>query len=59
VYAALGPICGLQTGCFPETQKDTDTTALEEGAISITPLAVDGSPRSELRAWLHSRLRRL
>jgi 5'/3'-nucleotidase SurE len=59
VYAALGPICGLQTGCFPETEKDSDTTALGEGAVSVTPLGVDGSPRSELRAWLHSRLRRL
>lgn len=57
-YQALGPICGLQTACAPETQPDADTTALDEGAISITPLSVDGTERPELRPLLRVRLRR-
>lgn len=57
-YQALGPICGLQTACAPETQPDADTTALEEGAVSVTPLSVDGTERPELRPRLRVRLRR-
>lgn len=57
-YQALGPICGLQTACVPETQPDADTTALNEGAISLTPLSVDGTERPELRPRLRVRLRR-
>jgi 5'-nucleotidase len=37
--------------------KDPDTTALEPGAISISPLSVDGSARPG-QGWLESRLRR-
>lgn len=44
-------------GPWSETEKDADTTALEQGAISISPLSVDGSARPGL-GWLSSRLRR-
>jgi 5'-nucleotidase len=57
-YQALGPICAIQTACAPETQPDADTTALDEGAISLSPLSVDGSERPELRPLLRVRLRR-
>jgi 5'/3'-nucleotidase SurE len=57
-YASVGPICGISITCAPETVKDADTTALEEGAISISPLAVDWSARPELPARIHARLRR-
>ena len=42
-YVAQGPICGLATACAPETEDDADTTALAQGEISITPIAVDGT----------------
>lgn len=58
VYYSLGPICGLQVACAPETERDADTTALAEGAISITPIAVDGAMKPLLRAQLRARLRR-
>ncbi len=58
LFFASGPICGLSIDCAPETERDADTTALQEGAISVSPLAVDDSARPELRAWLLSRLRR-
>jgi 5'-nucleotidase len=58
VYFAAGSICGLQVPCDLETVTDADTTALAEGAISITPLAVDGAVNPQLRAQIHSRLRR-
>jgi len=57
IYYSAGHICGLDIPCAPETEKDADTTALEQGAISISPLAVDGSARPG-RGWLNSRLRR-
>jgi 5'/3'-nucleotidase SurE len=52
------PLCGVSILCGPERVKDADTTALDEGAISITPLAVDWSVRPELDARIHARLRR-
>lgn len=58
VYFALGPICGISTTCAAETERDADTTALEQGAISVSPLSVDGSMRPWLRARIHARLRR-
>jgi 5'/3'-nucleotidase SurE len=58
VYFAVGSICGLQVPCDAETVEDADTTALMEGAISITPLAVDGAVNPQLRAQIHARLRR-
>jgi 5'-nucleotidase len=58
VYFAAGPICGISTACAPETQRDADTTALEQGAISVSPLSVDGSMRPQLPAQIHARLRR-
>jgi len=58
MYAALGSICGLQVPCDAETVRDADTTALAEGAISLTPLAVDGAVNPQLGAQIHSRLRR-
>ncbi|WP_083682397.1 5'/3'-nucleotidase SurE [Archangium sp. Cb G35] len=57
IYLAAGHICGLDIQCAPETERDADTTALEQGAISITPLSVDGSARPG-QGWLKSRLRR-
>ncbi|NMO14341.1 acid phosphatase [Pyxidicoccus fallax] len=57
-YIAQGPICGLATECAPETQADADTSALAQGEISITPLAVDGNERPSLRPLLRVRLRR-
>jgi 5'-nucleotidase len=57
VFFAVGSICGLQVPCDPETVDDADTTALAEGAISITPLAVDGAVNPQLRAQIHARLR--
>jgi 5'-nucleotidase len=56
VYIATGPICGLQTACAPETQRHADTTALAEGAISVSPLVVDEAFRPMIRAQLHWRL---
>ncbi|HYI03078.1 5'/3'-nucleotidase SurE [Hyalangium sp.] len=58
VYFASGPICGLSVTCDPETERHADTTALAEGAISVSPLAVDGSASPWLRAQLHWRLNR-
>jgi 5'/3'-nucleotidase SurE len=58
VYFASGPICGLSTTCAPETERDADTTALEAGAISVSPLSVDHSVRPQLQAQIHARLRR-
>ena len=55
---STGPVCGISIACAPETVKDADTTALEEGAISISPLAVDWSARPELPARIHARMRR-
>ncbi len=57
IYYSAGHICGLDIQCAPEPEKDADTTALEQGAISITPLSVDGSARPG-QGWLNSRLRR-
>lgn len=57
IYYSAGHICGLDIQCAPETEKDADTTALEQGAISISPLSVDGSARPG-QGWLNSRLRR-
>lgn len=57
-YLALGSICGLQVPCDAETVRDADTTALEQGAISVTPLAVDGAVNPQLGAQIHARLRR-
>ncbi|MCP3142683.1 5'/3'-nucleotidase SurE [Pyxidicoccus xibeiensis] len=57
-YVSQGPICGLATECAPETQRDADTTALEQGEISITPIAVDGESHPALKALLRVRLRR-
>lgn len=57
-YISQGPICGLATECAPETQANADTTALEQGEISITPLAVDGRERPELKPLLRARLRK-
>jgi 5'/3'-nucleotidase SurE len=57
-YFSTGPICGISIACGPETVKDADTTALEEGAISVSPLAVDWSARPDLQARIHARLRR-
>lgn len=58
VYFASGPICGISTTCAPETERDADTTALDAGAISVSPLSVDGSMRPQLQAQIHARLRR-
>jgi 5'/3'-nucleotidase SurE len=58
MYFSTGPICGISIECGPETVKDADTTALAEGAISLSPLAVDWSARPELPARIHARLRR-
>ncbi|WP_224244492.1 5'/3'-nucleotidase SurE [Hyalangium gracile] len=57
LYVASGPICGLQVACAPETQWNADTTALEAGAISVSPVVVDGSLRLWLLARIHARLR--
>ncbi|WP_164016802.1 5'/3'-nucleotidase SurE [Pyxidicoccus trucidator] len=57
-YVAQGPICGLATACAPETEDDADTTALAQGEISITPIAVDGTARPSLKPLLRVRLRR-
>ncbi|MFP2925908.1 5'/3'-nucleotidase SurE [Pyxidicoccus sp. 3LG] len=57
-YVAQGPICGLSTTCAPETERDADTTALEQGEISITPIAVDGAMNPALKPLLRMRLRR-
>jgi 5'-nucleotidase len=57
-YVAQGPICGLATTCAPETEANADTTALEQGEVSITPIAVDGTERPSLRPLLRARLRR-
>lgn len=57
-YVAQGPICGLATECAPETEADADTTALAQGEISITPIAVDGTERPSLKPLLRVRLRR-
>jgi 5'-nucleotidase len=56
VYIATGPICGLSVACDPETQRHADTTALAEGAISVSPLVVDEAFRPLIRAQLHWRL---
>lgn len=58
VYIATGPICGLSTPCTAETERDADITALEQGAISVSPLSVDGSTRLWLRFQIHARLHR-
>ncbi len=58
IYLSAGHICGLDIQCAAETEPDADTTALEQGAISLTPLAVDGSARPGIQGWLNSRLRR-
>ena len=57
-YVSQGPICGLATACAPETEAGADTTALEQGEISITPIAVDGTERPSLRPLLKVRLRK-
>jgi 5'-nucleotidase len=57
VYFASGPICGLSTTCAPESERDADTTALEQGAISVSPLSVAGSVRPQLQGLIHARLR--
>ncbi|MDY7231773.1 5'/3'-nucleotidase SurE [Hyalangium rubrum] len=58
VFVAVGSICGLQVACEAETVDHADTTALERGEISITPLTVDGAVSPWLRARIHARLRR-
>lgn len=58
LYLAAGNICGLQVTCEPESNWDADTTALGQGEISVTPMAVDWSPRPLLRAHIASRLHR-
>ncbi|HEX8702000.1 MAG TPA: 5'/3'-nucleotidase SurE [Myxococcaceae bacterium] len=58
VFFSAGSICGLQVPCAAETVRDADTTALAEGAISLTPLEVDGAANPQLRARIHARLRR-
>jgi 5'-nucleotidase len=57
-YVSQGPICGLSTACAAETEAGADTTALEQGEISITPIAVDGTERPSLRPLLKVRLRK-
>ena len=57
-YAAQGPLCGLATACAPETKVGADTTALAQGEISITPIAVDGTECPSLRPLLRVRLRK-
>jgi 5'/3'-nucleotidase SurE len=57
-YISQGPICGLSTQCAPETEPGADTTALAQGEISMTPIAVDGTERPSLRPLLKVRLRK-
>jgi 5'-nucleotidase len=56
IYFAAGSICGLQVTCAAETNWNADTTALEAGKISITPIAVDWSLRPLLRPYIYARL---
>lgn len=51
-------ICGLAP-CSPETVRDADTTALENGRISITPLDGDWTADEHVLGQLHGRLRKL